>query len=103
MSETVTVHGQSLRNQRATERAADLDYMSLHAHPDGKPGSPKWVVLHHGSDGTEPREFVFENGRELLDHLREHASIPPDAHEPSDALGREVMPAELQNRYGRGR
>ena len=103
MSETVTVHGQSLKNQRTRERENDLHFLSVHAAAGATPQRPRWVILHHGADGTEPREFVFENGRELLDHLREHASIPPDAHEPSDALGREVMPAELQNRYGRGR
>ena len=73
MSETVTVHGQSLKNQRTRERENDLHFLSVHAAAGATPQRPRWVILHHGADGTEPREFVFENGRDLLSHIVEHA------------------------------
>jgi len=55
MSETVTVHGQSLKNQRTRERENDLHFLSVHAAAGATPQRPRWVILHHGADGTAPR------------------------------------------------
>jgi hypothetical protein len=104
MSETVTVRGQSLKNQREKEREADLHHLRIFAHPAGTPEEPRWVVERHGSeDDPRPTAMEFSNGHDMLAYIADHASVPKSAHEPSDQLGRQVLPAELQNTYGRAR
>jgi hypothetical protein len=79
MAEYVEVHGASLKNSREKEREADLHHLTIHAHSDATPESPKWIVAHHHSENDDrPAEHVFDDGHSMLRHIAEHAAVPPD-------------------------
>lgn len=67
-------HGPTLSRARKREQDKELHHLRLLAHPDGTSDHRRWIVEHHTSENdAEPAAFEFDNGKEMLAHVAEHA------------------------------
>jgi len=82
MSEYHESKGASLKDMRDKKRQENLHHLRVHAHPDGSPESPRWIVAHHSGENSEPSaEHEFDSGHEMLAHIANHASVPEESEE----------------------
>ena len=82
MSHYAEAKGASLKQLRERKQRQELDHIRVHAHEDGTPENPKWVIAHHNEPDGEPAEqFEFSDGGEMLAHVAKHAHVPA-ADEP---------------------
>ncbi len=60
----------------------ELHHLEIHAHPEGTPDSPRWIVLHNFGPEHEPGQHEFNDPEEMLSHVRKHSGTDqPEAEE----------------------
>ena len=75
MSGYYEAEGPSLGEMR--DKGRDLHHMRIYGGSDASPEKPSWSIGHYTSEDDEnPQEYNFTDGQKVMDHIREHASIP---------------------------
>ncbi len=64
------------RGHRRTPKR-ELHHLEIHAHPDGTPQEPRWLVVHDFGSDHEPDVHDFTDHEEMLAHVRTHSSTEP--------------------------
>lgn len=64
------------RGKKPTQK--ELDHLEVHAHPDGTPDAPAWIVSHVHTGEPEPEMHEFHDVAGFLDHIAEHSGVPDE-------------------------
>ena len=84
MNSLVIAHGVSLSKARKLAKERDLDHIRIHASEEGSPERPEWIVAHHRTpNDRNPEYYEFVSGKQMLEHIRKHASVPSEDVEES--------------------
>ncbi len=65
-------HGYVEARSSGKRHKPELDHIRIHAHPEGTPDNPAWIVVHNHDGADHETEYPFSDHGEMMQHIHDH-------------------------------